>query len=187
MEEIYKTYNNSSYIHFSVLVVGIVHYVLHPGVALIRDVEWLTIVKQVLVVRAAADRDLENKPCEEQNYSPKLMFSWCKRISRSSFRYFNYLVSATASGPESPWGHMESSSTVDFGWLVAFWEHHHLTEIVILWVYYIIPFGFSLFRYIYVITLFKFVNYFVWLRITHEDLIPKMLIWSFVLMKYDLK
>ena len=36
------------------------------------------------------------------------------------YPYFNYLVSVTAGGPESPRGHMYPSSTVDFGWFVAF-------------------------------------------------------------------
>ena len=44
----------------------------------------------------------------------------CLFLSRSLFLYFNYLVSVTARGPESPRGHMYPSSTVDFGWFVAF-------------------------------------------------------------------
>ena len=48
---------------------------------------------------------------------------WCLHLSRSLFLYFNYLVSVTAGGPESPRGHMWPSSTVDFGWFVVFWEH----------------------------------------------------------------
>ena len=31
---------------------------------------------------------------------------WCIHLSRSLFLYFNYLVSVTAGGPESPRGHM---------------------------------------------------------------------------------
>ena len=70
-------------------------------------------------------------------------------LSRSLYLYFNYLVSVTAGGPASPRGHMKPSSTVVFGWFVAFWEHQifaftKLIEIVILWVYYTIPFGVSL-------------------------------------------
>ena len=48
----------------------------------------------------------------------KSNLKWCK-----SFFNFNYLVSVTAGGPGSPWGHMQPSSTVDFSWFVAFWEH----------------------------------------------------------------
>ena len=42
---------------------------------------------------------------------------WC--IHLDLFLYFNHfthLVSITAGGPESPWGHMQPSSTVDFSW-----------------------------------------------------------------------
>ena len=45
---------------------------------------------------------------------------WCIHLSRSLFLYFNYLVSITACGPMSPRGHMKPSSTVYFGWFVAF-------------------------------------------------------------------
>ena len=74
----------------------------------------------------------------------------CIHLSRSLFLYFNYLVSVTAGGPRSPLGHMKPSSTVDFGWYVAFGEHQNfpcfkLIEIVILWVYYTIPFCFVLY------------------------------------------
>ena len=51
---------------------------------------------------------------------------WC--IHLDLFLYFNYfthLVSVTAGGPESPWGHMHPRSTVDFSWFVAFREHQH--------------------------------------------------------------
>ena len=69
--------------------------------------------------------------------------------SRRSSRLIRH-VCFTAGGPVSPRGHMKPSSTVDFGWMVAFGEHQNfpclkLIEIVILWVYYTIPFGFSLF------------------------------------------
>ena len=33
-------------------------------------------------------------------------FEKCIHLSRSLFLYFNYLVSVTAGGPESPRGHM---------------------------------------------------------------------------------
>ena len=53
-------------------------------------------------------------------------------------------------------------------------------EIVILWVYYTIPFGFSLFRY-FRHSLLTLLNYFVWLRITDEGSAPEMRIWSILL------
>ena len=53
------------------------------------------------------------------------------------------------------------TSTVDFGWFVAFGEHQNfpclkLIEIVILWVFYTIPFGFNLFSHLLVITFLLF-------------------------------
>ena len=48
-----------------------------------------------------------------------------------------------------------------------------MTEIVILWVYYTIPFGFSLIWHFWGIT-FQLLNYFVWLRITDEGSVPEM-------------
>ena len=61
-----------------------------------------------------------------------------------------------------------------------------LIEIVILWVYYTIPFGLSFFRY-FLALFFNFFNYFVWLRITDEGSIPEMRIWSILLINSDLK
>ena len=61
-----------------------------------------------------------------------------------------------------------------------------LIEIVILWVYYTIPFGWSLFLALFGIT-FQLFNYFVWLRITEEGSASKMRIWSILLIKSDLK
>ena len=61
-----------------------------------------------------------------------------------------------------------------------------LFEIVILWVYYTVPFGLSLFRYFWT-SLFLFLNYFVWLRITDEGSVPEMRIWSILLIKSVLK
>ena len=48
-----------------------------------------------------------------------------------------------------------------------------LIEIVILWVYYNIPFDFTLFRHFLGIT-FQLLNYFVWLRIPDEGSVPVM-------------
>ena len=60
-----------------------------------------------------------------------------------------------------------------------------LIEIVIFWIYYmasiLASFG------TFVTSLFNFLNYFVWLRITDESSDPKMRIWSILLMKSDLK
>ena len=61
-----------------------------------------------------------------------------------------------------------------------------LTEIIISWVYYTIPNGFSLFRH-FSASLINFLNYFVWLRITDEGLVPEMRIWFILLIKSDLK
>ena len=52
----------------------------------------------------------------------------CMYPQRSLFIFllyftFNYLVSVTAGGPVSSQGHMQPSSTFDFGWFVVFWEH----------------------------------------------------------------
>ena len=83
------------------------------------------------------------------------------------------------------------SCTVDFGWFVAFGEHQNfpclkLIEIVILWVYYTIPFGFSLFWHFLVITFQLFILH-VWLRITEEGSVPEMRIRSISLIYSDLK
>ena len=56
-----------------------------------------------------------------------------------------------------------------------------LTEIVILWVYHTIPFGFSLFLALLSIIFQPLLNYFVWLRITDEGLVPEIRIWSILL------
>ena len=61
-----------------------------------------------------------------------------------------------------------------------------LTEIVILWVYYTIPFGFSLIRHFLGISLQR-LTYFVRLRITDEGSVPEMRIWSILLIKSDFK
>ena len=60
-----------------------------------------------------------------------------------------------------------------------------LIEIVILWVYYTIPFGFSLIRHFLVIT-FQLLKLPVWLRITEEGSVPEMRIWSMSLIQSDL-
>ena len=84
---------------------------------------------------------------------------------------------------------MLPSSTVDLGWFVAFGEHQNvpclkLIKIVILLVYYTIPFGFSLFWHFLVITFQLFILH-VWLRITDEGSVPEMRIWSISLIYSD--
>ena len=59
-------------------------------------------------------------------------------------------------------------------------------EIAILWVYYTIPFGFTLFGHFWAY-IFNFLNYFLWLRITDEGSVPGMRIWSISLIQSDLK
>ena len=54
-----------------------------------------------------------------------------------------------------------------------------LIEIVILWVYYTIPFGFSLFWH-FRVNIFYFWNHIVWQRITDETSSPEMRIWSII-------
>ena len=59
-------------------------------------------------------------------------------------------------------------------------------EIVILWVYYTIPIGVTLFWHVWA-SLFNFLKYFVWRRITDEGSVPEMLICSILLIKSNLK
>ena len=61
-----------------------------------------------------------------------------------------------------------------------------LTKIVILWVYYTIPYGFSMFWHIWGIT-FQLLKLLCWLKITDEDSVLEMRIWSILLIKSDLK
>ena len=61
-----------------------------------------------------------------------------------------------------------------------------LLEIVNLWVYYTIPFGFILFRH-FRTTICNFWNHFIWLRISDKGSLPEMRIWSILLIKSDLK
>ena len=61
-----------------------------------------------------------------------------------------------------------------------------LFEILILWVHYDNPFGFSFFRHFWA-SLFNFLNYFVRLRITDEGSVPEMRIWSILFIKSELK
>ena len=56
-----------------------------------------------------------------------------------------------------------------------------VVEIVILRVYYTMPFGLIFF----LASHFTFLNYFVWLRITDEGSVPEMRLWSILRIKSD--
>ena len=96
------------------------------------------------------------------------------------------MVSVTVGEPASPEGtcsQVPLSTSVDSKRLRASkFSVLKLLKIVILWVYYTIPFGFSL-----VLALlgnrFNFWNNFVWLRINDEGSLPEMRIWSILLIK----
>ena len=79
---------------------------------------------------------------------------------------------------------------VDFGWFVAF-ESIKIVRVKVDWNCYFVgllhhPFSFSLFRHFWVIII-QLLNYFVWLRITHEGSVPEMRIWSILLIGSGLK
>ena len=108
---------------------------------------------------------------------------WC--IHLDLFLYFNHfthLVSVTAGGPESPQGHIQPISTVDFSWFVAFREHQHFPCWNLLKLYFLGVYSPSLLVSVYigtfVISLFNFFSYFVWLRITDDGSLHEMCIWS---------
>ena len=106
--------------------------------------------------------------------------------------HFTHLVSVTAGGPEfSPRAHV-----------AKFYVRLHLIrsvlraskfsvlkfiEIVILWIYNMASLLASASFGTFVRSLFNFLNYFVWLRITDEGSVTEMRIWSILLMKSDLK
>ena len=79
---------------------------------------------------------------------------WCihLHVSRSLFSFFNYLVSVTAGGPKSPQRVLKVATFHGRLRLIRTCSVLRtskplvlkLTEFVILWVYYTIPFGFSL-------------------------------------------
>ena len=106
---------------------------------------------------------------------------WCIHLRRSLFLYFNFLVSVTAGGPESPRVHMKPSSTVDIGRFVAF------DSIKIFHVKIARNCNFVSLL-LHPLSLFNFfLNYFVWLRITDEGSVREMCIWSILLIKSDMK
>ena len=100
--------------------------------------------------------------------------------------HFTHLVSVTACGPESPWGHMQPSSTVDFSWFVSFREHWStfsvlkFIEIVILGVYSPSILA-SVCSCTFMTSLANLFSYFVWLRIPDDGSVLEMRIWSILL------
>ena len=56
----------------------------------------------------------------------KFDLKWCIHLSKSLFQLiFQLIGKVTAGGPVSPRGHMQPSSTVDFGSFVAFWDYQN--------------------------------------------------------------
>ena len=112
----------------------------------------------------------------------KSVLKWCIHLSRSLFFIFQLLGKCHCWWTkESPRAHV-AKFYCRFWLIRRVWEHQNfpcskLIEIVILWVYYTIPFGFSLFRYFWDIV-FPLLNYFVWQGITDEGSVPEMRIWS---------
>ena len=121
----------------------------------------------------------------------KSVLKWCMHLSRSLFFIFQLLGECHCWWTkESPRAHV-AKFYGRFRLIRSVWEHQNypcskLIEIVILWVYYTIPFGFSLFRYFWDIV-FPLLNYFVWQRITDEGSVPEMRIWSILWIKSVLK
>ena len=117
----------------------------------------------------------------------KSVLKWCIHLSRSLFFIFQLLGECHCWWTkESPRAHV-AKFYGRFRLIRSIWEHHNfpcskLIEIVILWVYYTIPFGFSLFRYFWDIV-FPLLNYFVWQKITDESSVPEMRIWSILWIK----
>ena len=76
-------------------------------------------------------------------------------------------------------------------WSIIFSYENQCTQswrsffLLTLWVYYTIPFGFSLFWHFRVNIFIS--NHFVWRRITDEGPLSEMRIWSILLIKSDLK
>ena len=93
--------------------------------------------------------------------------------------------------PEGTWSQL--SSTFDFSRLIrsvlraSKFSVLKFIEIAILWIYYMASLLASTSFGTSVTSLFNFLNYFVWLRITDEGSVPEMRIWSILLMKSDLK
>ena len=112
---------------------------------------------------------------------------WCKHVHlrRCLFLYFNFLECHCWWTKESP----RAQIAKFYGRLRLFrsvlraskFSELKLIEIVILWVYNTIPYGFSLFRHFLDIT-FQLFKCFVWLRITDEGSVPEMRKWSILKM-----
>ena len=120
---------------------------------------------------------------------PRYFNFWIQHIVVTFLQ--NYLVSVTAGGPWSPRGHIAKFysrlRSICSVWRAQNFLCFKLIEIVILWVYYTIPFGFSLYLGTFGCQFSTIYNYFVWLRITDEGSVPEMRIWSIWLIQSDLK
>ena len=89
--------------------------------------------------------------------------------------------------PEGTCSQVLRSTSVDSYVLRASKFSVKFIEIVILWIYSMESLLASAFFGTLVTSLFNFLNYFVWLRITDKGSVPKMHIWSILLLKSDLK
>ena len=117
------------------------------------------------------------------SHNGSILMIWCIHLSRSLFIFQLFRECHCWWTRESP----RANVAKFYGRLRLICNLFlKLIEIVISWVYYTIPFCFSFFRHFYALFL-NFLNYFVWLRITDEVLVPGMRIWSILLIKSDLK
>ena len=121
----------------------------------------------------------------------KSELKWCIHLSKVSFLIFQLLGECHCWWTsESPRAHVAKF----YGGLrlirsvlrASKFSVLKLIEIVILWDFYTIPFGFSLFRN-FRVNIFYFGHHFVWRRITDEGSLPKMRIWSILLIKSEIK
>ena len=117
---------------------------------------------------------------------------WCVHLSRSLFSYFNYFVSVTAGGPESPRGHAHVAKF--YGRLRLILSVLRASKFTVLnWLklqfcWFITPSLLALACFgTFWTSILNFLNYFVCLRITDEGSVPEMRIWSILLIKSDLK
>ena len=130
--------------------------------------------------------------CRGPWMSDVVLYCWCHIDGISSFVFYIQLLSECHCWwtSESPRAHV----TKFYGRLrlirsvlrASKFSVSKLIEILILCVYYTIPFGFSLFRH-FRVNIFYFWNHFVWRRLTDEGSLPEMRIWSILLIKSELK
>ena len=118
-----------------------------------------------------------------------IRFEWCIHLSRSLYLKFQLLGECHCWWTsESPRAHVAKF----YGQLrlirsvlrASKFSELKLIELVSLWVYYTIPFGYSLVRHFLVIT-FQLLKLHLWQRITDEDSIPEMRIRSISLILSD--